>query len=78
MNRSIREGRWAQVRGRVKRAWGGLIGDDRLEAEGNAEVVAGALEESIGIAKRGAAREVTRGVDAVAALAKKAARTLES
>ncbi len=77
MNRSIREGRWAQIRGRVKRAWGGLVGDEQLEAEGNAEVVTGALTESIGIAKREAAREVTRGVDAVASFAKKAARTLE-
>jgi uncharacterized protein YjbJ (UPF0337 family) len=78
MNRSIRDGRWAQVRGRVKRAWGGLVGDEQLAAEGNAEVVAGALEESMGIARREAAREVTRGVDAVASLAKKAARAIGS
>ena len=73
----IHEGRWLQWRGRIKRAWGALIGDDRVEAEGNAEVVSGAVQESIGVAKREAAREVTRGADAIARLAKKAARVIE-
>jgi uncharacterized protein YjbJ (UPF0337 family) len=73
----IHEGRWLQWKGRIKRAWGALIGDDRVEAEGNAEVVSGAVQESIGVAKREAAREVTRGADAIARLAKKAARVIE-
>ncbi len=76
--RAIREGRWAQVRGRVKRAWGELTGDEQLAAEGNAEVISGALQESVGIARREAAREVSRGVDAVASIAKKAAKKLAS
>jgi uncharacterized protein YjbJ (UPF0337 family) len=53
------------------------VGNDAVTAEGNADVVAGALQESIGVARRGAVEEVTRGVDAVASFAKKAARTFE-
>jgi hypothetical protein len=41
------------------------------------EVVAGAVEVSIGVAKREAAREISRGADALATFAKKAARSLE-
>ena len=76
MSRDIRSGRWLQIRGRAKRAWGELVGDEGLTAEGNAEIVTGALEESIGVAKRGAAREVARSADALASYAKKAARAI--
>jgi uncharacterized protein YjbJ (UPF0337 family) len=73
----IREGRWLQLKGRARRAWGSWIGNENVEAQGNAEVVAGALQESLGVAKREASREVSRGADAVAKLAKKAARAIE-
>lgn len=73
----IHEGRWLQVKGRFKRAWGALIDDAQVEAEGNADVVTGAVQESIGVAKREAAREVTRGAEAIARFAKKAARVIE-
>jgi uncharacterized protein YjbJ (UPF0337 family) len=77
MNQDIRDGRWRQVLGKAKRTWGRIVGNDAVTAEGNADVVAGALQESIGVARRGAVEEVTRGVDAVASFAKKAARSLE-
>ena len=76
MSRDIQSGRWLQLRGRVKRAWGELVGNDETVAEGNAEVVTGALEESIGVAKREAAREISRGADTLAAYAKKAAKAI--
>jgi uncharacterized protein YjbJ (UPF0337 family) len=76
MSRDIREGRWLQLRGKAKRGWGKLVGSDAVTAEGNADVVAGAVQESIGIAKRDAAREVSEGVDAAARFVKKAARSL--
>jgi uncharacterized protein YjbJ (UPF0337 family) len=77
MNQDIRDGRWMQMRGKAKRAVGRLLGRETMAAEGNADVVAGALQESIGHARQGAAREVERGVDALAGLAKRAARTLD-
>jgi uncharacterized protein YjbJ (UPF0337 family) len=77
MNHDIRDGRWKQLRGKAKRTWGRLVGNDAVTAEGNADVVAGTLQESIGVARRGAVDEVTRGVDAVADFAKKAARSIE-
>ncbi|HTQ47503.1 MAG TPA: CsbD family protein [Polyangiaceae bacterium] len=73
----IHEGRWLQWKGRAKRAWGVFTGDERVEAEGNAEVVTGAVQESLGVAKREASRGVARGADAIARFAKKAARVIE-
>jgi uncharacterized protein YjbJ (UPF0337 family) len=77
MNQDIREGRWIKFRGRAKRAVGRILGDSNLAAEGNADVVAGALQESIGHARHSAAREIERGVDMLAGIAQKAARSLE-
>jgi uncharacterized protein YjbJ (UPF0337 family) len=76
MSRDIHSGRWLQIRGRAKRAWGELVGNDNLAAEGNAEVIAGALEESLGVAKREAAREISRTADTLASYAKKAAKAI--
>lgn len=76
MSGEIQTGRWLQIRGRVKRAWGELIGNEAITAEGNADVVAGALSESVGVAKREAAREIGRGADRLAALAKKAQKAI--
>lgn len=78
MSREIHEGRWLQLRGRAKRAWGRLVGNERLTAEGNADVVAGALQESLGIAKRDAERRVQRSIDRLAGAAKRFARRLAS
>ena len=76
MNQDIRNGRWLQLRGRAKRAWARVTGDEQLATEGNADVAAGALQESVGIARRDAARHVGRAVDRVAAATKRFARKL--
>lgn len=76
MNKEIKQGRWKQITGKSKRAWGRLVGNEDLAARGEAEIVAGALEESMGIAKERAVSTVTRGVDRFAATTKKIARSL--
>jgi uncharacterized protein YjbJ (UPF0337 family) len=77
MSNDIHEGRLVQLRGRLKRAWANLVGDEPLAAEGNADVITGTLQESYGVAKKQTAREITRGVDAVAGAVKRAAKSLE-
>lgn len=76
MNREIRQGRFMQISGKTKRAWGRFIGNDALASRGDAEIVAGAVEESLGIAKERAVNTVTRGVDRFAHATKKIARSL--
>ncbi len=76
MNRDILNGRWMQLRGRAKRAWARLMGDERGVNEANADIVTGALEESLGIARRDAAKKVTRAVDRLAGATKRLAHRL--
>lgn len=78
MTRDLRMGRWLQLRGRAKMWWARLIRNEELEARGNADVVAGALQESYGAAVKQGVREVTRGIDAVANAAKRTVRAIES
>ena len=77
MGRVVYAGRWLQLRGRLKRAWARLTGNDGLAAEGNADIVSGALKESYGTAKTRTAREIERGVDALASFAKKTTKSLD-
>ncbi len=76
MNREIRHGKWMQLSGRTKRAFGRLFGADDLAARGDAEIVAGALEESLGLAKQKAVDGISVGVDKLAASTKRLARSL--
>ena len=76
MNRDVRVGRWLQLRGRMKLGWARLFNQRPMLADGHADVVAGALQESYGLARHQAVRDVTRGIDAVATVAKRFARTL--
>lgn len=51
-NPSVNQGRWMQLRGRLKAAWGRLTHDEGLRLEGNAEVVLGALEQRLGTERK--------------------------
>ena len=55
------EGKWAQAKGTVKDKVGELTGNERLEAEGEAQNAGGEAQESWGKFKRG----VSNAVDSV-------------
>jgi uncharacterized protein YjbJ (UPF0337 family) len=48
MNEDQVRGKWAQIRGRAKRAWGELTDDDFKKAEGSVEKLYGIIQEKIG------------------------------
>lgn len=48
MNRDQIEGKWDQLVGSVKQAWGKLTDDDILRAEGSAEKLYGIIQERFG------------------------------
>ncbi len=76
MSQEMFHGWWLQLRGRAKKSWAWLTRDSDLAASGDADIVAGVLQESYGAAKRSAVREVTRGIETLAAVAKRTARSL--
>ena len=51
MNEDTIKGNWKQISGKLKEKWGKLTDDDLTQAEGNAEYLAGKVQEHYGIAK---------------------------
>ena len=58
MNKDIIAGKWTQLKGTLKEKWGNLTDDDIDVAEGNAQYLAGKLQERYGWAKDRAESEV--------------------
>ena len=57
MNADILQGKWHQLKGKVRARWGRLTDDDLAYIQGNAELAAGRIHERYGIAKEEAQRE---------------------
>lgn len=58
MNEDKIKGQWKQLQGKLKTRWGKLTDDDLRVAEGNAEYLAGKLQERYGIARDEATRQI--------------------
>ncbi len=48
MNRDIFEGKWEEVKGKMKSVWGKLTDDDLKQIEGNQEEIYGKLQKHYG------------------------------
>jgi uncharacterized protein YjbJ (UPF0337 family) len=58
MNEDKIKGQWKQLSGKIKARWGKLTDDDLTAASGNAEYLAGKVQERYGIAKDEAHKQV--------------------
>ena len=58
MNKDIIEGKWEQLKGQAKAKWGDLTDDELTEAKGNAQYLAGKVQERYGKTKEEAEAEV--------------------
>lgn len=58
MNSDILGGKWKQLKGAVKQQWGKLTDDEIDQVNGNAEKLAGILQEKYGYSKAQADQEV--------------------
>ncbi len=58
MNREQLEGKWNQMRGKVKEQWGELTDDDLDRINGKADQLEGVLQERYGKSKEEAKKEV--------------------
>ena len=58
MNQDTIQGQWKQLTGSIRERWGKLTNDDLDVAEGNAEYLAGKLQERYGIARDEAEAQV--------------------
>ena len=60
MNKDTLQGQWTQLKGRVRKQWGKLTDDDVDQIRGDAEILAGKIQERYGRGKEEAQREVER------------------
>ena len=58
MNQDVLKGKWLQMKGEVRRQWGKLTDDDIDQIQGNAEIMAGKLQERYGWGRDEAQREI--------------------
>lgn len=58
MNVDELKGKWTQIKGEAKVQWGKLTDDDLDQIEGNAQKLAGRIQERYGYEKAQAQREV--------------------
>lgn len=58
MNRDIFEGKWEEVKGKMKRTWGWLTDDDFQQIEGNQQEIFGKLQKHYGYSKEQAEKAV--------------------
>jgi uncharacterized protein YjbJ (UPF0337 family) len=58
MNEDIIKGKWKQLKGTLQTQWGKLTKDDVDYSEGNAEYLAGRLQERYGWARDRAEKEI--------------------
>lgn len=57
MNSDSLQGNWHQLKGSIRAKWGELTDDDLQEIDGNAERLAGKLQERYGLARDEAERQ---------------------
>lgn len=69
MNWDRVEGNWKQVKGKVKQQWGKLTDDNIDVINGQREILAGKLQESYGISKDEAERQIKDWENSVSASA---------
>ena len=63
MNRDVFEGKWKQLRGRIKQVWGDQTDDELNQIEGNYDEFVGLLQERYGWARKDAEAEIAHELD---------------
>lgn len=58
MNKDVFKGKWEQWKGQAKTKWGELTDDDLLQVQGDAQRLAGLLQERYGHTKERAQQEI--------------------
>ena len=56
MNDNMIRGKWDEIKGEIRKTWGGLTGDEIERSHGNMETIGGLIQQRYGLAKE----EVTK------------------
>jgi uncharacterized protein YjbJ (UPF0337 family) len=59
MNNNIVKGKWDEIKGEIRKAWGGLTGDELEKTNGNMESIGGLIQQRYGLAKDDVQRKLS-------------------
>ena len=57
MNETIAEGKWKNIKGKIREQWGNLTSDEVEKSEGNIDQIIGKIQEKYGLKKEEAAKK---------------------
>jgi uncharacterized protein YjbJ (UPF0337 family) len=60
MNTDTLKGQWTQLKGQIRKQWGKLTDDDLDQIQGDAEILAGKLQERYGRSKDQVHQDIER------------------
>jgi uncharacterized protein YjbJ (UPF0337 family) len=60
MNRDTMEGKWKQLKGKIKAAWGELTDDEVTNVEGHRDQLVGKIQEKYGQSKEAIERQLSQ------------------
>jgi len=63
MNKNVMQGKWREMKGKVKEQWGRLTDDDLDKIDGKSEQLLGVLQQRYGYAREKAEEEYKRFTD---------------
>jgi uncharacterized protein YjbJ (UPF0337 family) len=60
MNKDVVQGKWKEIKGDLRKAWGDVSDDDWEKTKGDATAIAGVVQQRYGLAKEEASEKVSK------------------
>lgn len=60
MNQSQVSGKWKEIKGEIRKAWGNLTDDEIEQTKGNMESISGLIQQKFGLTKEQASERLNR------------------
>ncbi len=60
MNQSQVAGKWKEIKGEIRKAWGNLTDDEIEQTKGNMESISGLIQQKFGLTKEQASERLNR------------------
>lgn len=48
MNQDVIQGKWSEIKGEIRKAWGNVTGDELEQAKGNLDSISGIIQQRYG------------------------------
>ncbi|WP_413560700.1 CsbD family protein [Bdellovibrio sp. HCB209] len=58
INKDIIQGKWTEIKGELRKTWGNITDDEFEKTKGDAQAIAGIVQQRYGIAKEDASKKV--------------------